>query len=224
MALKGDWGKARQAIRQLSGRVDRALQLAVRDTAVELHKNWTQGIRKGTLDLEPNHPITRTAKQSSRPLMDHGDYVNSIHLHRASRYATFVGVHKNAKTKDGLRLVDIANVQEFGAVIRPKTAKSLAIPLTRKASRIGSPRNYPGLDFIPAKKGNRSGVVGVLAEKTRSEERTKGVRRKTRSAYLLKLWSKIPARPARQRSYEQTKRTWNPRIAFQRHLRASRGD
>jgi phage gpG-like protein len=36
-----------------------------------------------------------------------------------------------------------ANVHQFGATIRPKRAKKLAIPLSREAKRAGRPKNFP---------------------------------------------------------------------------------
>jgi phage gpG-like protein len=40
--------------------------------------------------------------------------------------------------------LEYAGVHQYGAVIRPKKGKYLAIPLTVVAKRAGSPRSYPG--------------------------------------------------------------------------------
>lgn len=45
-------------------------------------------------------------------------------------------------------------VQEFGATIRAKRAKNLAIPLTDEARQAGSPRKFNDLFPIRSKKGN----------------------------------------------------------------------
>lgn len=59
-------------------------------------------------------------------------------------------------------LSKIAAVHEFGAVIKPKKGKYLAVPM-RKEAKGRSPREFPGLKFIPSKKGSP-----VLAETTKT--------------------------------------------------------
>jgi phage gpG-like protein len=62
-----------------------------------------------------------------------------------------------------------ANVHQFGATIKPKRAKKLAIPLTREAKRAGRPRDFPR----PLKWRPTSGPSSLLYEVT--GKRTKKV-------------------------------------------------
>jgi len=78
-----------------------------------------------------------------------------------------------------------ANVHQYGATIRPATAKMLALPLTAEAKRIGSPRknNFPRPLFVYHA---RSGRSLFLAESTGG---------KLTLQYLLKSEVRVPARP-----------------------------
>lgn len=55
-----------------------------------------------------------------------------------------------------------ANIHDKGGVIRPRKAKYLCIPLTIKADRAGSPRNFGGELFVLCRRGRQP--IG-LAEK-----------------------------------------------------------
>lgn len=48
----------------------------------------------------------------------------------------------------------IAHAHEYGATIKPKKGKYLAIPLTKEAEAAGSPREFNDLRFVPASNGN----------------------------------------------------------------------
>ena len=62
-------------------------------------------------------------------------------------------------------ILTIAGVHEYGATIRAKNVKNLAIPLDKK-SEGKSPRDFPGLFFIRAKDtGNLFGVTSAGKDK-----------------------------------------------------------
>ena len=69
-----------------------------------------------------------------------------------------------------------ARIHEAGGVIRPVRAKALAVPVTKKARRMG-PREWPEdlLQYVPV---NRHPVIGLLALKGRGT-------RKGKAQYLL---------------------------------------
>lgn len=71
-------------------------------------------------------------------------------LERLSRMKITVGVHGSV----GGELLTIANVHEFGATIKPKKAKNLAIPL-KPSMRGKSPREVSGNTFVLESDGNR---------------------------------------------------------------------
>ncbi|OPZ65895.1 MAG: hypothetical protein BWY85_00254 [Firmicutes bacterium ADurb.Bin506] len=68
-------------------------------------------------------------------------------------------IHIGVQGKADSALLTIAGVHEYGATIRAKNAKNLAIPLDKK-SEGKSPRDFDGLYFIRAKDtGNLFGVI-----------------------------------------------------------------
>lgn len=76
-----------------------------------------------------------------------------------------------------------APIHHFGGTVKAKNAKNLAIPLTRKASRVTSPKNYAGkLFFIKSKRGSK-----FLAQSDKAG--------KLSFIYLLLASVRIPARP-----------------------------
>ena len=75
-----------------------------------------------------------------------------------------------------------AAVHNFGAIIRPKRRKRLAIPLTKEAQRAGSPRRFPQkLSLRPAGRNWLLVTVGPGGKEV--------------GQYLLVSQVKIPARP-----------------------------
>lgn len=50
-------------------------------------------------------------------------------------------------------IMAIAHAHEYGATIKPKKGKYLAIPLTKEAQAAGSPRAFSDLRFVNAKDG-----------------------------------------------------------------------
>lgn len=54
----------------------------------------------------------------------------------------------------GSDVMAIAHAHEYGATIKPKKGKYLAIPLTKEAEEAGSPRAFNNLRFVNAKGGN----------------------------------------------------------------------
>lgn len=97
-------------------------------------------------------------------------------------------------TKDSVSIgttLPHAPVHHHGGTVKPKRAKSLAVPLTRRASRFTSPRNYTdsgggapgeGLFVFKSKRGN-----AFLAKSAAGG--------KLELLYLLLKQVKIPARP-----------------------------
>ena len=74
-------------------------------------------------------------------------------------------IHVGIQGTAGSDILTIAGVHEYGATIRAKNVKNLAIPLDKK-SEGKSPRDFPGLFFIRAKDtGNLFGVTSAGKEK-----------------------------------------------------------
>lgn len=208
MTLTGDWTKAAQWLGKAAGASGKILDQALAQEARELEKVWVDGIRKNVFKLKPISSLTSGAKGSSTPLIDRGDLVGSIHRKKiaANQKASswFVGVSKNAKDRDGKSLVDIALVHELGAPsITPKRAKALAIPMTKQAARVGSPRQYPSkLIFIPFKNRGSGNGIGGLYVARQLKTRTKF----DKMVYMLVKKVTIPPRPTRQPALDK----WRP--------------
>lgn len=77
-----------------------------------------------------------------------------------------------------------ANLHQFGGVVRPKRAKMLAIPVTKEAKRIGSPRQnkFPRPLFVHAK-GDRAVLAEAASDGTLTVH------------YVLRRSVTVPARP-----------------------------
>jgi hypothetical protein len=93
-------------------------------------------IRNGRPDWPPNSPLTVGYKKSSKPLVDDGDLMNAVNYKTISPFLFFIGVPRTEKNKDGVPMANIAAVHEFGATIRPKNARMLAIPVSKEAARM----------------------------------------------------------------------------------------
>lgn len=126
----------------------------------------------------------------SLPLRDRGLLAASL-----SASVTPVGLALKASQKG-------ANVHQFGATLTAKNAKYLAIPVTKEASRAGSPRkNFPRPLFVLRANGQL-----YLAETV-----TKGKKKKSAVVvhYALKKSVKVPARPFVGFSQETLQRMTN---------------
>ncbi len=122
---------------------------ACRRSATFVRDQMKRTIRKGHPGWPRLSKLTIERKGSSKPLIDHGDMMNSIAAVQIPGGKNFVGVPRNAKTDDGAQMVNIVAVHEFGAEISAKRGKFLAIPITREATRLqkeyGGAGNIPGL-------------------------------------------------------------------------------
>lgn len=79
----------------------------------------------------------------SRGLYDTGNLINSIGIHgKQPDYILF-----------GSAGVEYAAIHEFGGTIRPLRAKNLAIPANKTARKLGSPRKFSNLRWIPGTVG-----------------------------------------------------------------------
>lgn len=208
--LTGDWNRATRVLDKLVKSADNALRKSAIQASVLQQKIWVDGIVDGKFKLKPLSLITKDAKQSSKVLVDHGNLVRSIQRYPITPYVYFIGIHRNARRRSekvqplgGDRMIDIALTHEVGGVIKPRFGKALAVPMTRKASRAGSPLNYPDkLTFVRAR-GKNKNVIGSLCTEKYTKEKTKGVTRATKVAYLLFAKVTLPARPHRAMAYDE---------------------
>lgn len=148
VGLIGDWDKATRRLAQLEQLSRRNADTAVRRNASNLQDAMKLTILEGK-NLAPNAPLTMQVKGSSKPLIDNSDLVNSIQYMQLAPAVYWTGIPAFKRTKDGIGIADIAAVHIYGATIKPKKGKMLAVPVTREAARLqrqhGSARFIPGL-------------------------------------------------------------------------------
>ena len=132
------------------------MRRATLQNAIRMRDQTKLTIRNGRPEWADLSGATINIKGSSKPLIDHGDLMNSISLIMTKKGFYFIGVPRTVKNEAGVDLINIGKVMEFGATIKPKKAQALTIPLSREASRMakdaGGVKNIPNL-FRP--KGTR---------------------------------------------------------------------
>jgi len=189
--LTGDWGKVNSLFKDLPKLMEQNLALATKRNAISTRDHIKRTIARGRPEWPSNSPLTKKYKGSDRPLVDSGDYMNSVSSMKISPHVFFVGIPMRGRG-GGKRRVSIAMTHEFGATIRPKKAKVLTIPVSREASRLAREhkgiRNIPGL-FSP--KGKM-----ILARSSGG---------KLEALFIMKTKVVIPARPAIGPGFEDQK-------------------
>ena len=90
----------------------------------------------------------------------------------------------------------IAHAHEYGATIRPKEKKYLAIPLTKEAETAGTPTVFNDLRFVNAKGGN---LLMVRDKKKRNGET------KSEAMFLLVKSITLPERSFIRASFDEGK-------------------
>lgn len=143
---------------------------------------------KGTSpDGQPWRPLTwPRPRGGTLPLRDTGGLMASIQA-RLTPGGIEVGTVKQG-----------AALHQYGGTVVPKTARLLAIPLSKEAVRVAGPRQFPRPLHIERKKGSRS---AVLAEEGKGK-------RQGKAHYALVPRVKVPARPFLGLSKE-----WQGRLA-----------
>jgi hypothetical protein len=142
----GDWALARRLLTAAPVKLRAAVGTAIRQEAQLLRREIVQGITKqapGGKSLKPPSPLTLAARKmkgrgGTKALMVRGDLRNAIAAIVKGDEA-FVGVPRKARGKDGKSLVDVAQVQEFGAgpIVIPMTPamRRFLFALLRKAGQ-----------------------------------------------------------------------------------------
>jgi hypothetical protein len=124
----GDWAEMARIARTMQARFKRALEVAVMQEAQMLRGFIVKGIASqapGGQAFQPISPLTRALRKvlggaGSKALIATGALRGSITVTRvaSAEPKAFVGVLRNAKSKGGKSLANIAEIHEFGASIR----------------------------------------------------------------------------------------------------------
>jgi len=142
----GDWALARKILSAGPTKLKGAVEMSLRQEAELLRKEIVQGITKqapGGEAFKPLSLLTLAAREmkgrgGTKALIVRGDLRNSIAVIVKSGEA-FIGVPRKARDKDGNHVVDVAQVQEFGAgpIIIPMSPamRRYLFALLRKAGK-----------------------------------------------------------------------------------------
>jgi len=159
--LRGQWDEAMSAMKRLPAALTRNLEIATKANAITVRDSIKKTIYETDPRWAPNAPLTIAMKGSSRPLIQHGDFVKNVEVQPLLPGLYFVGWKRGVKNQDGIEIVNIARVLIYGKTIYPKKAKALTLPVSKEAAEavktFGGIRKIPGL-FHP--RGTR-----VLAKK-----------------------------------------------------------
>lgn len=149
----GHWKALDYNMVQLATRVRVAQHIAVQQEAQmfrgKVIRAFTTSGRSNGKKWPKNSPSTIAQKGSSKPLIDTGDLRNSIVAIPAGRNRAFVGVSSKKRTKDGERLVDIAEVHEFGRTIAIRVTQKMFNYVMAQLSQNGGKRRKGTGQFKP---------------------------------------------------------------------------
>jgi hypothetical protein len=138
--MTGEWRSAVRALQRAPHTMQRVTSQALRQEAEFLRKHIVEGIRDqapGGKNFKPLSPYTIAMRtflrlRGQKALIERGDLIRNVHVHKVDPSNVFVGIMRSASTSDGKDLVNIAKIHEFGAgpfVIRltPKMRAFLAM-------------------------------------------------------------------------------------------------
>lgn len=140
----GDWALARRLLASAPAKLKAAVGTALRQEAQLLRKEIVEGITNqapGGEPFRPLSPLTLAARKiegrgGTKALIVRGDLRNAIAAIVQGDEA-FVGVPRKARGRDGQPVIDVAQVQEFGAgpIVIPMTPamRRFLFALLRKA-------------------------------------------------------------------------------------------
>jgi phage gpG-like protein len=129
-------------------------------------ENFDRGVDPDDKPWAPLAFRRPSSQGSDKPLRDTGLLMASVigqaqgHVERVSPGMLIVGTNR----------LGAALMQDGGTVV-PKAGKALAIPLTREAAAVGSPRSFPRQLFLLWRKGATSGVLAERVEKGRGKNK-----------------------------------------------------
>lgn len=116
LILTGDWPKYTQAIdpRKFKSRIKPQVRAATEQNAMFVRLMVRKSIRKSWVK---NAPLTVLIKKSQKTLVDYGELFQAITYKMIDWDSAFVGVLKQAKSKAGSNLANVAYTIHEGATI-----------------------------------------------------------------------------------------------------------
>lgn len=125
ITLTGEWNKVQALLGSRSiaeGTMKRAKTLGMRRTLAYFERQIKLNIRSGGnlagKPFLPNSPLTIKIKGSSKPLINHGDLIGNVSPVFVDENFGFVGLKRGSVNKGGDEIADIAEINEFGAIVK----------------------------------------------------------------------------------------------------------
>jgi len=191
-----DFGKSKRQLASLTNRLPGAISQAIAYEATTLAGEIRRGIRAGAPGGQRFKALAdSTIKMKggkSKPLIEHGDLLNSVHSEKvgqdADEVSYFVGVNKHVKAKNGKDMWNIAEIHEFGTKkfdirVTPKMrrffyamarAKIFKAPLNPKTTIIHHP-GVPARPFLrPTFDKWKGGLSARIVKRVKKRLKIKG--------------------------------------------------
>lgn len=167
--LVGEWGQFKKFAAEMKNKMPIAIKLGLERVGQKARRDLVTGMQSsapGGQPYVPNHPFTIAKKGSSKPLIHHGDLLNSINYHVIGDNAVFVGIKRGAKRHGNLDTVNLAEIHEHGCVIRvtPKMRAYLhaqGLHLRKDTQYIRIP---PRPTFVPVWEKERDNYAKLMYE------------------------------------------------------------
>lgn len=123
LSLTGGWSQAALALGKLPFLLQQAQQKALLQEAEFFRTKIVEGIRDqapGGKAFKPLSPYTIAMRyfmrlRSDKALIERGDLIRNIVVHRVDANNVFVGILRGAVNSEGKDLVNIAKIHEYGA-------------------------------------------------------------------------------------------------------------
>ncbi len=121
--LTNSWVRVERMVGRLPAAVLRAERQALQQEAQFFRTKLVEGIKDqapGGKAFKPLSPLTIAIRyfsrlRSTKALIERGDLLRSIRVHKLDEDKYFIGIHRTARNRFGKSLVDIGKMHEFGA-------------------------------------------------------------------------------------------------------------
>lgn len=123
----GNWSGFTAMLANIPNAINQNTEEALKKIAYRVARSMVTGITSKRFNLKPNAQATIDQKGSSTPLIDKGDLVGSIHVHKIPN-GYLSGAHRTATTEDGKSVANIFAMHTFGFSYYDDGGKRIIVP------------------------------------------------------------------------------------------------
>lgn len=127
MYKTGNWDNAVNELTYIPKRFKKNVEIALYNLAIKAKRVMIDGIRKKKFKLTPNTESTIKSKGSSTPLINDGDLIGSIKVHKTPK-GYLVGVNRKAYNSKGDSLLNIFAILTYGVDKVLASGRRMKIP------------------------------------------------------------------------------------------------